>query len=184
MAEQAERGGWGGIGMFGGAIGGPGMPYGGNLLDSCFALLFLKKATFRVEGAVATEESDAELDLAGTATLDDDSFRSIFDTVFARFARADASGRATRAADFVAMGTRALGHLILLLEAEAQPDRAAALEALQRITGRTQGYDPAEGQEARTAAVAAWEEWYFARRRGLVADVPAGRFKDPAGGER
>ena len=81
------------------------------------------------------------------------------------------------------MGTRAIGLLVLGLEAEGEADRTACIEALRKVTGITQGYDPVAAPEARSAAVAAWEEWYFARRRGLIADVPAGRFRDPVGGK-
>ncbi len=174
VREQSERGGWGG----GFRLPGAGRAGSEDLLDTCFALLFLKKATFRVEGAVATEESDGDLDLSRAADLDEVSFRSVFDTVLARFARADAAGRAERAADFVAMGTRALGLLVLGLEAEGEADRAAALDALRRVTGLTQGFDAAAAPEVRAVAVAAWEEWYLARRRGLVPDVSAGRFRE------
>lgn len=183
LREQGKDGSWDGRGAWGGARRG-GMAGGaaaGDVLGTCFALLFLKKATFRVEGAVATEESDRSLDLSGAADLDEASFRAVFDTVHGRFARADEKGRALHAADYVRMGTRALGLLILGLEAAEEADRAASLDALRRVTGQTRGFDPAAPAEVRNAAVADWEEWYFSRRRGLVADVGAGRFRD--GGE-
>ncbi len=179
LAQQNGDGSWGGTGMLAaqprrkGARARP-----GNLLDTAFALLFLKKATFRVEGAVATEESDSTLDLSGAAALDDASFRAVFDSVFARYARAAEKDRSVLAADFVRMGTRALGLLILTLEAEGAAERGTALDALRRVTGLTHGYDPAAPQEARSAAVATWEEWYFGKKARLVADGEGGRFRE------
>jgi hypothetical protein len=150
----------------------------GDMMDTCFALLFLKKATFRVEGAVATEEADSELDLSGTADLDDASYRAVFDTVFGRYLRTAADRRAERAIDFVRMGTRAIPLLILRLEDAETPARAAAIEALEKVTGGTRGFRADDPVEARAGAVAAWEEWWFARRRKLAPDVGAGRFRD------
>ncbi len=180
LGAQESGGGWEGGGGFSAAAPGAG-PGRGNLLDTAFALLFLKKATFRVEGAVATEESDSSLDLSGAADLDDASFRAVFDTVRSRFARAAEKDRAARAADFVRLGVRALGLLVLDLEAEGAAEREVAIDALRRVTGQTLGYDPAAPQEVRSAAVAAWEEWYVTRRRGLVGDAAAGRFREGAG---
>ena len=151
-------------------------PRAGDLMDSCFALLFLKKATFRVEGAVATEEADGALDLAGAADLDDASFAAVFDTVFARYLRSGTDRRGTLIADFVRMGTRALPCLVRRLEDEAEPARAAAIEVLGRVTGTTRGYLADAPADARGTAVAAWEEWWFSRRGRLAPDVGAGRF--------
>jgi hypothetical protein len=148
-----------------------------DLMDTCFALLFLKKATFRVEGAVATEDADEELDLSGTADLDADSFRAVFDTVFSRTMKAAADRRADRAVDFVRMGTRAVPLLIQRLDDPEAPTRACAIEVLGRITGATHGFKAEDPVEARTAAIVAWEEWWFSRRGKLSPDVGAGRFR-------
>ncbi len=151
---------------------------GGDLMDTCFALLFLKKATFRVEGAVATEEAEESLDLSGVADLDDPSYRAVFDTVFGKFVKAAAGSRAERAVDFVRMGTRAIPLLILRLEEAEAPVRTSAIEALEKVTGETRGFRPEDPVEARGAAVAAWTEWWFSRRAKLAPDVGAGRFRE------
>ncbi|HEU4395254.1 MAG TPA: hypothetical protein VFS92_06785 [Planctomycetota bacterium] len=150
----------------------------GDLLDTCFALLFLKKATFRVDGAVATEEVDEALDLASAATLDDAGFRDVFQVVFDRFRRAKPDKRAALATDFVVMGSRALPLLVQRLEDEEEASRAAAIEALERVTGgETLGFRAADESATRGKAVAAWEEWWFSRRGRLIADPKAGRFR-------
>jgi len=161
----------------------PGMPAAGgsapgsNYLDTCFALLFLKRATFRVDrGSVATESSDGALDLAGAATLDEASFASVFGAVFARYRRASPEDRAARVADFVRLGTRAIPLLVLHLEDEAVADRSAAIDALERTTGERRGYAADAPAGERSAAVARWEEWWFGSRDSLAPDVATGRF--------
>ena len=147
-----------------------------NLLDTCFALLFLKKATFKVGlGAVATEEAD--LDLSGAAALEDEPFASVFGAAFARFRRTAAEERPARAADFVVLGKRSIPLLLRRLESEDGADRAAAAEALDRTVGGTRGFEPGGTAPARAAAVAAWEEWWIAARDRVVADPAAGRFR-------
>jgi hypothetical protein len=151
-----------------------------NFLDSCFALLFLKRATFRVDrGAVATEDADASLDLGGAAGLGDANFAAVFDAVFARFRAADAAGRDRLAPDFVRLGTRSVPLLLRRLESEDVAERTAGLEALRRTAGETRGFDPGSPAEARAAALAAWEEWWVGARDRLVADLATGRFAVP-----
>ncbi len=151
----------------------------GDIDDTCFALLFLKRATHPVErGSVATEAAADSLDLSGAAALDDAAFRDLFDLVFRKFATAEPVERQARSADFVRMGTRALPLLVLRLESEEEGQRGAAIDALRMITGETRGFDAAAPEESRSAAVRAWEEWWFAKGRTLVPDVEGGRFRE------
>lgn len=144
-----------------------------GLLDTCFALLFLKRATDRLSRGTATGE---EIDLAGADALDDAGFRALFDRVFGRFAGAGADRREALAADFVRLGTRSLPLLIRRLEDEDPAARGAALEALRRTTGEDHGFDPAAPDGERAKALARWEEWWLARRDGLAPDPAAGKF--------
>jgi hypothetical protein len=150
-----------------------------NLLDTCFALLFLKRATSKVDrGGVATVSSHAQISLEGAADLDPGPFADLFEAVFARFRAADPAGRAARAADFVVLGPRAIPILLRRLEAEAEADRAAAIAALSATTGSDRGFDAAAAEEARALAIAAWEEWWMAAKDRLAADAAAGRFRE------
>jgi len=155
-----------------------------NFLDTCFALLFLKRATFKVDlGAVATEE-DA-LDLDGAAALGDEPFASFFEAAFARYRRAAAGiERDARAPDFVRMGKRSIPLLLRRLESEDAAERSAAIAALDRIAGGTRGFVADGPAAARAAAVAAWEEWWIGARDRIVPDVPAGRFRLEETGKR
>jgi hypothetical protein len=151
-----------------------------NLEDSCFALLFLKRATFRVaRGGVSTEAASDSLDVSSAPTLEDAAFGDLFDAVFRQFASADEAKRGERAADFVRMGVRSIPLLVRRLDDEDLATRTAALDALRRTTGETRGFDPAASPEARAPAVEAWESWWLAKKAVLVADVVAGRFREP-----
>ncbi len=135
-----------------------------NLLDTCFALLFLKRATFKVDlGAVATEE--AELDLDGAAALGDEAFAPLFDAAFARARRAAPADREALAPGFVRMGKRSIPLLIRRLESEDAAEREAASGILERTTG------------VRAADVAAWEEWWISVKDRIEPDAAAGVFK-------
>ncbi len=151
-------------------------PPPGTFPETAYALLFLRKATFRVSGAVATEEGNAGLDLSGASALDDASFRAVFDAVFGKCVRGPAAERPRRAADFVLMGPRTVPLLVRALDDEAFEVRAGAADALERVTGATLGFRPDGSPEDRSAATNRWEEWWMARRGRLVVDPAAGRF--------
>jgi hypothetical protein len=156
-------------------------PATANFLDTCFALLFLKRATFTVDrGAVATDAADGNLNLEGADALDDDAFGPLFDAVFARFLRAEGQERDVRAADFVRIGVRSIPLLLRRLEAEDAKVRAAAIRALECTTGTARGYaaDAPAGERGR--ALAAWEEWWITAKAGLAADPAAGKFIEKA----
>jgi hypothetical protein len=153
-----------------------------NFLDTCFALLFLKRATFKVDqGAVATEE--AELDLDGAGALEDEAFAPLFEAAFARFRATPAADRDARATDFVRMGKRSIPLLLRRLESEDGAERGAAIAALGRVAGGDRGFAADGPAAARAAAVAAWETWWIASRDRIVPDLPAGCFRvaAPAG---
>jgi hypothetical protein len=148
-------------------------------VDTCFALLFLKRATERLrKGGTATVGASGGLDLPGAPQLDEKAFRDLFDLVFKRFAAADDRARTVRAKDFVRMGTRAVPLLVMRLEDADAAVRAAALDALRRTTGLTHGFDPAAPGEARAAAIRAWEDWWAAKGTKIVADAEAGKFRE------
>lgn len=143
----------------------------GALLESCWALLFLKRATAGLNRAVATGAE--ELDLAGGRDLAAADFRPLFDRVFARYLAAAPGAREDLAADFVRLGIRSIPLLIMRLEDADLRARAAALEALRLTTGTANGYDPAAPDAS------CWEAWWIARKDRLVADAPSGLFVEP-----
>jgi hypothetical protein len=150
-----------------------------NLLDTCFALLFLKRATPKVDrGGVATPSADAGITLEGADDLDAAAFGDLFEAVFDRFRATADPARAGRAPDFVRLGTRSLPLLLRRLESDREEDRAAAASALAIVTGTARGFDPLAPEAERAAAVSAWEAWWMAARERLVPDPAAGRFRE------
>jgi len=176
VENQAQEGSWAQRDVIPGNLLPPGariISGGGSLQESCWALLFLKRATARLARGTATGDT---IELEGSADLGDREFRILFDRVFARFAEADAKGRDALVGDFVRMGVRSIPHLVRRLDDADTDARAAALEALRRTTGETLGFDPAAPEEARAAAAVRWEEWWGARRERLAPDPAAGKF--------
>ena len=122
----------------------------GDLLDTCFALLFLKRATFRVVGAIATEEGDDALDLSGAPSLEDAAFADVFQVVFDRWRRAAAEQRTALLSDFLRMGPRTIPQLVRRLEDEG--------------VGGDQ-------------VVLAWHAVVLTNKRSSIARTPASRFE-------
>lgn len=146
------------------------------LEETCYALLFLKKAALRTSGAVSSEEGEEGLDLSGASALDDPGFAPVFAAVFRRYLRVAVAARGERASDFVRMGPRTIPLLVRLLEDESLDVRAAAIDALERVTGETLDFRPSAPPAERGDAAARWEEWWFARRGRLAPDAGSGRF--------
>jgi HEAT repeat protein len=64
----------------------------------------------------------------------------------------------------------ALGELVGLLNSEQQELRAAAYQALQRLSGQSLKFDPAASKEERSSAVANWKHWWDLRHAGQQLD--------------
>jgi hypothetical protein len=143
------------------------------MLDTCFALLFLKRATARLGRGVATDE---EGEIAYAATLDDREFGALFDRVFGRFAAAAAARREALSRDFVRLGTRSIPRLVARLGDRDPLARSAALDALRATTGESLGFDPEGAEAERAGAIARWEAWWRERGERLDPDPEAGRF--------
>ncbi len=148
------------------------------MVDTCFALLFLRRATLALATGTPTVSAMEALDLDGAGSLGEKPFRDLFDFVFKGYAAAAARTRIERAKDFVRMGKRAVPLLILRLDDEDATVRGAAIDALQRTTGLTQGYDAAAPVESRASAIRAWENWWAAKGITIVADAEIGRFRE------
>ena len=155
----------------------PSGDWAGGLVETCFSLLFLQRATPPAPRGAVSGSAEEGIDLAGAEGLDEAAFGDLFEAVFRRFAAADGAGRKARAADFVRLGMRAIPRLLRCLGSETPGTRAAAANALLLTTGDSLGFDPSAPAEARAAAVARWEEWWSRSRSNLVADVAAGRFR-------
>ncbi len=147
-------------------------------LDTCFALLFLKRATFRLgpRGTATDDALEGALDLSGAPALPDVGFRPVFDAVLARYRKAPPARRPALARDFVRLGPRCLPLLIVLLDDPDEAVRADACDALERVTGDARGFRADGPDVLRARAIAAWEAWWLGTKDRLRADEAAGRF--------
>jgi hypothetical protein len=133
---------------------------GTDLFDTCFALLFLKRAVFRIpDRRVATQASG-------------------FEDLFARYRAADPALRTAMVPGFVGLGKETIPKLLACMDDEDREARAAAHEILRATTGRDFGYDPGAPPEERSRAAAAWRAWWQEARERLVADPATGTFRE------
>lgn len=153
--------------------------------DTCFALLFLRRATRRlVDPAVTNGEG------GGTTTpgvmkgvratradgLDEESFRTLFKSVFAEWMRVRARSDRDDASAFVRLGPRAVRLLILRLSDSRESVRAAAWDALSRTTSGGPAFGPGDPAREREKAAIAWERWWMVHRAKVERDDAQERF--------
>lgn len=60
-------------------------------------------------------------------------------------------------------------HLIAMLDSEDPAQRMVAGDALERITGETQGFFFADPEPKRREAIGRWREWYLQNARRPIA---------------
>jgi hypothetical protein len=146
-------------------------------VDTCFALLFLKRGTATVRrGGVTPTTGDAEISFEAGAKLTGPAFEEFLDRVLARWSRLDGeTPRASLLDAATALGPRIVEPLLVRLSSPELPLRTAAHALLRRATGADLGFDPAGDEAKRGAAVEAWRAWWLARKDKLRYDPDAGR---------
>jgi hypothetical protein len=173
IAIQSKNGAWGADQPKGRAsdVAGP-MDAGDVLASTCFALLFLARATPPV---LTHALDDTDINFAVAPTLSDKDFADFLDLVLSRWRRIDDSGvKARLFAKTTAVGPRIVALLIKRLSSDKDEDRTAAFALLKHATGLDNGYDPAAKPEARDVAVAAWTSWWTANEKTLHFDAAKG----------
>jgi hypothetical protein len=144
-----------------------------SIVDHCFALLFLTRATAR--GGTVTEPP--RLNLRQAAKLPDREARDLFRAAFAELLQLDEATVLERAPEFAFLGPRVIGYLIPLLHDPGRRERFAAAFVLRAITGEEHGYDSAASAAEREDAADAWTAWYLSRRGTLTLDPDARRLR-------
>jgi hypothetical protein len=142
----------------------------GTLEETCFALLFLLRSTGKSYG---TATPQALLDLTRGGDLSDRDLADLLRAAFAEMERVPEGERDARAREFAFLGPRAIGLLLPLLHAEAEPSRVRAIRILRAITGKSFGYVPEAPVASRERAVDAWTGWYLTNRSELRLDREA-----------
>jgi hypothetical protein len=142
----------------------------GNVVDHCFALLFLARATARALGTVTEQPL---IDLTGAPELPDRDAKDLFRAATKEMEELSGEKARDRARDFAFFGPRVIGWLLPLLYGEEEKSRARGILILRAVTGRTFEYDPAAKSEEREAAADRWTAWYLANRAKLALDRSA-----------
>lgn len=180
VKTQEPDGAWRGIrtGIVPGGVDADQLALSRDVVDVCFALLFLKRGTTPVRlGGVATTGAPADdIDFAAAARLEGRDFEDFIDLVLQRWTRAtDDAVRARIFDGAAALALRLVEPLLVRMDAPEGTRRTAAHALLRRITGLDFGYDPAAAPAAREPAVTAWQGWWLTNRSRLVFDAASGR---------
>ncbi len=151
----------------------------GSVIETCFALLFLRRGTAPVR-RVTPVTGDAPLDWDLAEASHGEAFESFVDLVLSRWRRAQS--KKTRAA--VVLGTASLGPRVVLpllrrMDASAERTRVAAYGLLTRVTDIELSFDAAADGPARAEALEAWELWYLRAAEKLEYDQERGRLSVP-----
>jgi hypothetical protein len=148
-----------------------------QVVDTCFALLFLKKGTMSVRrGAVTQVGGDADVNFVVAANLTGRDLEDFLDLVLSRWRRSTDDGVRTRLFDgATSVGPRIVEPLLVRMDATDPETRAAAFELLQRAAGQDFGYLPNAPPEEREGAVVEWQTWWMTSKDRLVYDPAAKR---------
>ena len=149
---------------------------GSDLVNTCFALLFLKRGTLPVARGAVTPSGGADtIDFGAARGLTGKALEDFVDLVLSRWRR----GTSATSREALRRGLASVGEPVVLpLLARMATGRDEAREAAHwfaaGITGVSLAYDPAAAVEARYDALTAWEEWYMARAGRLRFDAGSG----------
>ena len=144
-------------------------------IDTCFALLFLRRADTRAPRGAVTGDISLDLSPERADALDDKSLRDVFDEAFRRLVEARREERIREGLkSLVALGPRVIPLLIRHLEAaESEPRRVAAM-VLAGITVETPRFDADADDATRAVQTRNWEEWWMANGPRLRRDTARG----------
>lgn len=137
---------------------------GSDVLNTCFALLFLRKGTkaVRRRGPVTGSEEELGINFDAVAELSDRDFGDFVDQLLSRWSRTSSTGLHQRLAGECKRLSRKrelLATLVRRLDASREDRRRAAHELLEAMTEAGIAYDPAADHRERSDALAAWELW-------------------------
>lgn len=151
---------------------------GSDVLNTCFALLFLRKGTkaVRRRGPVTASEDELGINFDVVDGLSEEDFDDFVDTVLGRWARTSSKALHARIGrECARVGTKMLGPLLRRLDVSREDRRVAAHELLVAMTGATIEYDGAAERRDRADGLAAWEFWYLKNGSRLRFDASTGR---------
>ena len=147
-----------------------------HVVNTCFALLYLKRATVPVRrGGAVTQSGGDDINFAAASKLAGKDLEDFIDLVLSRWRRATDDDVKRRLFDgATTAGPRIVEPLLVRLEASDPLRRADAHALLKHATGLDFGFDPAGSAAARDAATVKWQMWWMGAKDGLAYD-PATR---------
>ncbi len=151
--------------------------WNGSELDTCYALLFLKRGTRPVaRGAAITPSGGGNsIRFDGAADLGEKDFEDFVDLVVSRWNRTrDGAVRDELLGGMVRVGARIVPSLIKRMGAGDEMERAAAYAILVDATGLMLAYDPLQSAEQRMEDLVAWEVWFMTNQKRLRLDPETG----------
>jgi hypothetical protein len=175
LDAQTPDGGWAGrYGMFAMDRRNPLLASGGaDVVDTCFALLFLKKGTTPVRmGAVTQIGGDDDFNFAEAAKATGKDLEDFVDSVLSRWRRATDEAVKARIFDgATSVGPRIVEPLLVRMDSPEFQKRRSAHELLKRATGLDFGWTAEPTQEERDEAVLKWQTWWMGAKDRLEYDA-------------
>ena len=141
-------------------------------VDTCFALLFLKRGTSPVaRGAVTQSGDESDINFEAAAKLTAKDLADFLDLVFARWRRAtDADVKQRLFAGTASVGPRIVEPLLVRMDSPDAASREAAHALLRHATGLDFGYDAGASAEQRESAVVKWQTWWMGAKSRIAYD--------------
>ncbi len=152
-------------------------PY--DVLETCWALLFLRRSVPRPRPAATPGAADeVRGGLGRLDRVDEHAARTLVVRASMLAASASDAGARTKWYETIAAaGPRAARCLLVALNADDVPTRAAASAALTAITAVDLGFVADAPDADREAAVARWEAWWIRSERTLRYDAALHRLR-------
>jgi len=177
VAAQEKDGSWSGIGNGLVAEDKAAAKKSRRVVDTCFALLFLKRGTTPVRrGAVTQGGADDDINFAVASKLGDKDFADFLDLVLARWRRATDEAVKTRLFDgATSVGTRIVEPLLVRMDFRDAADRASAHALLRHATGLDFAFVADATAELREAALVKWQTWWMTSKDRVVYDADSRR---------
>jgi hypothetical protein len=150
---------------------------GADVVDTCFALLFLKKGTAPVRmGAVTQLGGDVDINFAEAAKATGKDLDDVLDLVLSRWRRAtDESVKARTFDGATSVGPRIVEPLLVRMDSPEYQKRVSAHELLKRATGLDFGWNPDADADAREEAVVKWQTWWMGAKDRIQYDSSSKR---------
>jgi hypothetical protein len=144
-------------------------------IDTCFALLFLKKGTRTVRRGAVTrggaDAGDSDINFQEGSKLEGQNLEDFLDLVLSRWRRAPDEEVRKRLFDgATSAGARIVEPLLVRMDSPDEDKRAAAHALLRHATGQDFGWAPGAPAAEREEAELLWQSWWMGAKDKVVFD--------------